>query len=91
MLKASVWLRLLAPVWGLAVTCGAVLLGLLFKPLIRTADGVLAPGALLPEWYWGGLHDPFVLLVGLLLNIAFYSVVAFGVGAFLAWAVRRRP
>lgn len=46
-------------------------------PFAPLADGALTPGYLLPEAYWGGVHDPLQTLVANTINVIFYSAVYF--------------
>jgi len=35
----------------------------------------------MPEAYWGSLHDPLQFLIGLILNVAFYTAVFAAIAA----------
>jgi hypothetical protein len=73
---------------GAGVTAAALTLGFLVPPLRGVADMLLEPGAFLPEWYWGGLHDPLQILAALALNVIFYAFAS--VCARTAWEFIRR-
>jgi len=73
---------------GVLITCVAFALGFLAPPLGTVAGVALAPGAYLPAQYWGGFHDAGPILLALILNVAFYSIVTAAVRAI--WKAARR-
>ena len=62
-----------------SVVCALILVVLAFVALDyqgwSAAEWLLTPGYILPERYWGGVHDPLQILVVLVLNVVFYSAV----------------
>jgi len=45
-----------------------------FVPVVgHLGELMLGPGYVLPEYYWGAVHDPLQLLLALMLNIGFYT------------------
>jgi hypothetical protein len=68
--------------WGLALTLLAFPIGMAASSGVlpgsfeTLADAMLFPGSALPLLYWGGVHDPLQLALALLLNVAFYAVLA---------------
>jgi len=58
------------------ITVIAFIIGLASRALEPFGDALLAPGYVLPEWYWGAVHDPLQLLLAVSLNVAFYAAIA---------------
>jgi amino acid transporter len=67
--------------FGVSVTVVLFTLGILsVTQVMPTAVGtiteaLLKPGAWLPEWYWGALHDPLQFLIAVVLDFAFYTAI----------------
>lgn len=75
-----------------AFGCGFGFVLLLFAVMMvprigRLGELLLGPGYALPEAYWGAVHDPLQLLVALVLNGLFYTVLFFV--ALWLWKRRR--
>jgi hypothetical protein len=72
--------------FGFLVTL--VLFVLIFlPPASPVAEAFLKPGTWLPQWYWGGFHDVFPILLALVLSGIFYSIVLPVV--FVTWSLVR--
>jgi hypothetical protein len=76
---------------AIVVIVGLFLLGVSFPPLRPFVNQSLSPGYLLPEMYWGGVHDPLQFLLANVLNVLIYALAIAAIRR-VSRAVRvRRP
>ncbi len=63
---------------------------LMFIPSIgRIGEVLLEPGYWLPEAYWGGIHDPIQLLLVVMLNLCFYTLLFWASLASWSWSQQK--
>jgi hypothetical protein len=64
---------------AVGIVISTTVIGVLFPGLSGLMDIVLWPGWIVPELYWGGIHDPLQFLLVFAINVLFYALVSEGV------------
>lgn len=69
-----------------------IALGMVFEDLRPAVDFALSPGYVIPEAYWGGIHDPMQILAANILNLIVYTLAFVAVARLRdRWGRQPRP